>query len=90
MKRAVSSLQSLARLNLSAPCRFSSKPKTLQSALRHNPRFEQIDLDAQPVPTPAIQMIDKAPVHLVNKSHVYCDGEGALGHPRIYINLVFI
>ncbi|KAI9190229.1 hypothetical protein H9P43_001662 [Blastocladiella emersonii ATCC 22665] len=52
------------------------------------PRFEQIDLEAQPKPTPAMDLIAQEPVRKVNKRIVACDGGGGpLGHPKVYINL---
>ncbi|OMJ22901.1 Lactobacillus shifted protein, partial [Smittium culicis] len=53
------------------------------------PRFEQTDLEAQPRPLAAIDLIAKQPVRIVNGRKAYCDGEvsGSTGHPRVYINL---
>ncbi len=36
----------------------------------------------------AIDLVAEEPVACVNGTHVWCDGgRGALGHPRVYINL---
>ncbi|KAI8365865.1 zinc-finger domain-containing protein [Choanephora cucurbitarum] len=52
------------------------------------PRFEQIDLDTQPNPMAAIELIAEEPIRFVNKRIAHCDGGGGpLGHPKIYINL---
>eukprot|EP00030_Apusomonadida_sp_AF-17_P004131 a508352_6610.p1 GENE.a508352_6610~~a508352_6610.p1 ORF type:complete len:112 (+),score=24.22 a508352_6610:26-337(+) len=43
---------------------------------------------AQPAPAAAIDMIAKAPIVEVEGHAAKCDGgAGALGHPRVYINL---
>ncbi|KAG4305112.1 hypothetical protein PORY_001282 [Pneumocystis oryctolagi] len=52
------------------------------------PRFEQTDFSLQPRSDAAIKLIANVPVRLTNKRIVSCDGGGgALGHPKIYINL---
>jgi len=53
-------------------------------------RFEGINLNAQPRPLAAIELLDRVPVEIVKSRSVSCDGGGALGHPRIFINLVSI
>ncbi|KAI6647942.1 NADH dehydrogenase [Oopsacas minuta] len=36
----------------------------------------------------AINLLSEEPVAIINDTHVYCGGElGALGHPKVYINL---
>ncbi|KAE8383759.1 zinc-finger domain-containing protein [Aspergillus bertholletiae] len=51
------------------------------------PRFEQTDMELQPQPYAAIELIHKQPVRWTKKRVVSCDGGGGpLGHPRIYIN----
>ncbi|RKP05899.1 zinc-finger domain-containing protein [Thamnocephalis sphaerospora] len=53
-----------------------------------NARFEQTDLDKQPRPMAAIELISAVPVIKVDKRIAVCDGGGgALGHPKVYINL---
>ena len=38
----------------------------------------------------AIELIDSIPVNEVNTNVVSCDGGGgSLGHPKVFINLVF-
>ncbi|TPX33348.1 hypothetical protein SmJEL517_g03781 [Synchytrium microbalum] len=52
------------------------------------PRFEQTRMEAQPNPPAAIEMIHKVPITVVETRRVCCDGGGgALGHPKVYINL---
>lgn len=52
------------------------------------PRFEQVDLAAQPAPLAAIELINAVPVKQVDVRIVSCDGGGgALGHPKVYLNL---
>ncbi|KAI7956737.1 hypothetical protein MJO28_003832 [Puccinia striiformis f. sp. tritici] len=59
-----------------------------RSQIISGPRFEQTNLDAQPHPLPAIELIKKQPVRMVSSRIAVCDGGGgALGHPKIFINL---
>ncbi|KAI9256047.1 hypothetical protein EDC94DRAFT_216142 [Helicostylum pulchrum] len=52
------------------------------------PRFEQTDLNAQPNPMAAIELIAEEPVRFVTERVTHCDGGGgSLGHPKIFINL---
>jgi NADH dehydrogenase (ubiquinone) Fe-S protein 6 len=52
------------------------------------PRFEQRDLEVQPRPYAAIELIAKQPVRYLHSSSAVCDGgKGAQGHPKIFINL---
>ncbi|CAG8661792.1 15242_t:CDS:2 [Rhizophagus irregularis] len=52
------------------------------------PRFEQTDLEAQPRPLAAIDLIAEEPIRYVEGRVAVCHGgKGALGHPQIYINL---
>ena len=67
---------------------WSARQQTRASAL-HGPRFETVALDKQPAPAAAIELIAAVPVKQVKERIVACDGGGgALGHPKIYINLV--
>ncbi|KAI8921892.1 ubiquinone oxidoreductase 20 kd subunit [Powellomyces hirtus] len=51
-------------------------------------RFEQTDFDLQPNPLSAQELIAQVPVKMVSARRVACDGGGgALGHPKVYINL---
>jgi NADH dehydrogenase (ubiquinone) Fe-S protein 6 len=60
-----------------------------KSVAMNNVRFEQTDLASQPNPMAAIELISQVPVAQVDKRIVACNGGGgALGHPRVYINLV--
>ena len=52
------------------------------------PRFEQTDFELQPRPQAAIELIAQQPIRMETRRVVSCDGGGgALGHPRVYINL---
>ncbi|KAI9223703.1 zinc-finger domain-containing protein [Blastocladiella britannica] len=54
----------------------------------HTAAFAQVDLAAQPAPIPAMDLIAEEPVRKVHERIVACDGGGgALGHPKVYINL---
>ncbi|KAK4114227.1 hypothetical protein N656DRAFT_788458 [Canariomyces notabilis] len=62
----------------------SQKPR---STAMTGPRFEQTDLDAQPQPYAAIELIHQQPVRWTHARIVACDGGGGpTGHPKIYIN----
>ncbi|KAF8425480.1 hypothetical protein EV426DRAFT_47435 [Tirmania nivea] len=52
------------------------------------PRFEQTELEAQPRPYAAIELIHEQPVRFVDKRIAVCDGGGGpAGHPKIFINV---
>lgn len=52
------------------------------------PRFEQTDFSLQPQPQAAIELIAQVPIRQVNTRIASCNGGGgALGHPKVYINL---
>ncbi|KAF9432860.1 hypothetical protein BGZ76_010231 [Entomortierella beljakovae] len=52
------------------------------------PRFENTDIDAQPQPKAAIDLIAEEPIRLVESRTARCDGGGgSLGHPAVWINL---
>lgn len=56
-----------------------------------NVRFVQRDLDLQPRPYAAIDLIAKEPIRYLDSSVAVCDGaagvNGPQGHPKVYINL---
>ncbi|KII94390.1 hypothetical protein PLICRDRAFT_172039 [Plicaturopsis crispa FD-325 SS-3] len=53
-----------------------------------NPRFEQTFMELQPNPLSAMEMINNEPIRLVAGRKAVCDGGGgALGHPKIFINV---
>ncbi|KJA29122.1 hypothetical protein HYPSUDRAFT_32472 [Hypholoma sublateritium FD-334 SS-4] len=53
-----------------------------------SPRFEQTDMDLQPVPLSAMELIAEEPIRVVHGRKASCDGGGGpLGHPKVYINL---
>ena len=52
------------------------------------PRFEQTNETFQPRPLAAIELIQDEPIRLVEGRTAACDGGGgALGHPRVFVNL---
>lgn len=52
------------------------------------PRFEQTAQQFQPMPLSAMQLTAEQPIRLVTSRTATCDGGGgALGHPRVFINL---
>ncbi|KAF9995821.1 hypothetical protein BGZ80_000671 [Entomortierella chlamydospora] len=52
------------------------------------PRFENTDIDAQPKPRAAIELIAEEPIRMVEGRRAKCDGgDGSLGHPAVWINL---
>ncbi|CAG8501476.1 16541_t:CDS:2 [Funneliformis caledonium] len=66
---------------------WSKNQRTRKDAMI-GPRFEQLDLEAQPRPLAAIELIAEEPIHYVEGRIAVCHGGGgALGHPQIYINL---
>ncbi|KAJ1860088.1 hypothetical protein LPJ73_001535 [Coemansia sp. RSA 2703] len=59
-----------------------------RSDVVNDPRFIQADLLGQPRPMAAIELIAEEPVRQVETRLACCDGGGgALGHPRVWINL---
>lgn len=68
-----------------------SKKQMPKSLAMRGARFETVNIEKQPSPTPAIELISKVPVIELHENIVACDGGGGkLGHPKIYINLVRI
>jgi len=52
------------------------------------PRFEQTDMDLQPAPLSAMELIAEEPIRVAHGRIASCDGGGGpLGHPKVYINL---
>lgn len=75
-----------------APNRATTWSKSQQSRMdgMMGARFEQVSLETQPSPLSAIELIKTQSIRQVNERIVYCDGidgDVALGHPRIFINL---
>ncbi|EGG11831.1 uncharacterized protein MELLADRAFT_101543 [Melampsora larici-populina 98AG31] len=65
-----------------------SKNQGVRSEAMKGPRFEQTAMDLQPFPLAAIDLIHQQPISMVSGRVASCDGGGgALGHPRIFINL---
>lgn len=66
---------------------WSNSQRPRQDAF-HGPRFEQTDLSLQPQPQAAIELIAQQPIRYETRRVVSCNGGGgALGHPKVYINL---
>ncbi|KAI8920649.1 zinc-finger domain-containing protein [Entophlyctis helioformis] len=66
---------------------WSPSQKAKQAATT-GPRFEQTNWDLQPNPPSAQELIQAVPIKWVEARRVSCDGGGgALGHPKVYINL---
>ncbi|KAI8872458.1 hypothetical protein GQ42DRAFT_104039, partial [Ramicandelaber brevisporus] len=65
-----------------------SDTQSPRTVAMNGPRFEQTDFSTQPFAPAAIDLIAKTPVTFVEERVVACDGGGgALGHPKVYINL---
>ncbi|KAJ2784106.1 hypothetical protein H4R18_001328 [Coemansia javaensis] len=63
----------------------SQRPR---EAVVDDPRFVQANLERQPRPLAAIELIAEEPVREVAGRLACCDGGGGpLGHPRVWINL---
>ncbi len=65
-----------------------SKSQLPKEDIFKGPKFTQIDLAAQPNPLAAIDLIEKDPVRVGPNRNVNCSGDGPLGHPKVFINLV--
>ena len=74
-------------LNRSQTWSVSQQPK---SEIVNDLRFTGIDLSLQPNPAAAIELLKEQPAIHVNGRKVSCDGGGDLGHPKVYINLVYL
>ncbi|GAA5841733.1 hypothetical protein JCM11251_007069 [Rhodosporidiobolus azoricus] len=65
-----------------------SKSQAARTEAMVGPRFEQTSEEFQPRPLAAIELIQEEPIRIVQGRVAACDGGGgALGHPRIFINL---
>ncbi|KAI9204007.1 uncharacterized protein BJ171DRAFT_442844 [Polychytrium aggregatum] len=65
-----------------------SKTQQPKKVAAVGPRFEQTHWDYQPNPPSAMELIHEEPIRFVEGRVTHCDGDGgALGHPRVYINL---
>ncbi|PIA19010.1 ubiquinone oxidoreductase 20 kd subunit [Coemansia reversa NRRL 1564] len=65
-----------------------SESQRPRSDVVKDPRFVQADIDGQPRPMAAIELISEEPIREVEGRLACCDGGGgALGHPRVWINL---
>ncbi|KAI6132834.1 ubiquinone oxidoreductase 20 kd subunit [Pisolithus sp. B1] len=71
--------------NYPTPWSTNQRPRP---AARSGPRFEQTAMELQPNPLSALELIANEPVRIVQGRRAVCDGGGgALGHPKIFINL---
>lgn len=66
---------------------WSSRQKPKSEILK-GPRFTQIDIQAQPNPLAAIELIKADPIRHFKERQVICKGDSSLGHPNVFINLV--
>ncbi|BGP12189.1 hypothetical protein JCM10213_007444 [Rhodosporidiobolus nylandii] len=65
-----------------------SRSQAARTEAMVGPRFEQTADAYQPRPLAAVELIKEEPIRLVEGRVAACDGGGgALGHPRIFINL---
>ncbi|KAF7784311.1 hypothetical protein Agabi119p4_476 [Agaricus bisporus var. burnettii] len=85
---------SVEKPELSKPKQAPNQPTTwtasqrLRPGLGSSPRFEQTNIDLQPNPLSAMELVSQEPVRVVDGRKAVCDGGGGpLGHPKIYINL---
>ncbi|CDK25826.1 unnamed protein product [Kuraishia capsulata CBS 1993] len=78
-------------LTQQAPNRIApwSKSQRPRSEAMTGPRFEGKDLEKQPRPYAAIDLIAKQPIRYIEHGNVaVCDGNtGIQGHPKVFINL---
>lgn len=76
--------------NRSKPWTLSQQPRD-EAISKNAVRFVQRDLDVQPQPYSAMDLITKEPVRYLEHSNIaVCDGnKGSTlqGHPKVYINL---
>jgi hypothetical protein len=87
---AAGTATSLAKPEPQAPNRatvWSQRQRPKNEAMV-GPRFIEVNLDSQPRPLSAIELLKQAPVLSVKARTVACDGGGLLGHPKVFINLV--
>ncbi|PWW71824.1 hypothetical protein C7212DRAFT_287371 [Tuber magnatum] len=79
-----------AKRHLQAPNRattWSSSQQARELGMV-GPRFENTDVELQPAPYAAIELIHRQPVRFSEERVVVCDGGGGpMGHPRIFINV---
>ncbi|KAH7910948.1 ubiquinone oxidoreductase 20 kd subunit [Hygrophoropsis aurantiaca] len=69
------------------PATWSTNQKS-RPVERSGPRFEQTHMELQPNPLSAMELIANEPIRVVHGRKAVCDGGGgALGHPKIFINL---
>ncbi|KIY72829.1 hypothetical protein CYLTODRAFT_8633 [Cylindrobasidium torrendii FP15055 ss-10] len=71
--------------NYAAPWSANQRPRP---GPQSGPRFEQTEWATQPNPLSAMQLVDNEPIRIVHGRKAVCDGgNGALGHPKVFINL---
>ncbi|KZT44381.1 hypothetical protein SISSUDRAFT_1038883 [Sistotremastrum suecicum HHB10207 ss-3] len=71
--------------NLPSTWSTSQRPRPTAN---DGPRFEQTSVEYQPNALSAMELISREPIRLVDGRKAVCDGGGgALGHPKIFINL---
>jgi hypothetical protein len=86
----LNSSQLLDEKSVQSPNRATiwSKSQQVRSAIQESPRFIDVNLQSQPRPLAAIELLKFQPIEYVENRTVACDGDGLLGHPRVFINLV--
>lgn len=68
--------------------RWSRRQRPRADAVE-GPRFQSVNMAAQPRPAAAIELLKQSPVQVEHSRVVFCDGGGgALGHPKVFLNLV--
>ncbi|RSH80585.1 uncharacterized protein EHS24_009167 [Apiotrichum porosum] len=71
--------------NVATPWSENQEPKSAAFAAT---RFEQTKFDLQPDGLSAMGLVSEQPITMVHGRRAVCNGGGgALGHPKIYINL---
>lgn len=86
----VHSLTSKSRFGGQAPNRadkWSERQRSKENAFQ-GPRFAGVDLASQPNPLAAIELLKQQSIIVTTAKVVSCDGDGLLGHPKVFINLV--
>lgn len=67
--------------------KWSERQRSKENAFQ-GPRFTGVDLASQPNPLAAIELLKQQSIVVTTARVVTCDGDGLLGHPKVFINLV--
>merc|ERR1711963_292658 len=95
LMRSSQLLGSLKKICLPAAARFAHEGPSARSQTHTGQLYEEddyrnmrfVDKDKLVNPQWAIDLIAEDPVVVVNGKHAWSDSCGALGHPKVYINL---